>query len=208
MTRIKGMGANFRHLLLLVSVAALLVSAGCKLGSRSSGAGGEDLGSEADREKAFRLIEDANENIKSIKVLYRQNNAKVDDLQAALKAGDQKKVKELSEELLLAMNDGYLFADSIMDKLEQAQALDINQTWKRYLALKQESIELQIRAFDYRKSTAELFRDKVGSEDQATLKLARDTFKKNEENFKKYMADAEKVSKEADELRKESMSKR
>jgi len=205
MMRIKGMAAYLRHLLFSLSVAALLVGAGCNLGSRSSGTGGEELGSEADREKAFHLIEDANENIKSIKVLYRQNNAKVDDLQAALKAGDQKKVKELSEELLLAMNDGYLFADSIVDKLEQAQGLDINQTWKRYLALKQESIELQIRAFDYRKSTAELFRDKVGSEDQATLKLARDTFKKNEESFKKYMADAEKVSKEADELRKESL---
>ena len=198
MTRTKGMTAYLKQFLFSMSIAALLVSAGCNLGSRSSGPGGEEMGSEADREKAFHLIEDANENIKSIKVLYRQNNAKVDDLQAALKAGDQKKVKELSEELLLAMNDGYLFADSIVDKMEQAQALDINQTW----------IELQIRAFDYRKSTAELFRDKVGSEDQATLKLARDTFKKNEENFKKYMNDAEKVSKEADELRKESMRRR
>ena len=202
------MASFFKKLVLVTSVAWLIAAGGCNLGSRSSGSGGSELGSEEDRQKAAQLIEDANQNIRSIKVLYRDNNLKVSQLEDALKAGDQKKVKELSEELLLAMNDGYLFADSIVDKIEQAQALDINPTWKRYLALKQESLELQIRAFDYRKSTAELFRDKVGSEDKATLKLARDTFKKNEENFKKYMSEAEKKSKEADELRKESLRRR
>jgi hypothetical protein len=196
----------FRYVAASVLVSAVLF-AGCNFGSRSSGTG-EELGSDADREQAFRLIEDANENIKSIKVLYRNNNQKVDQLETALKAGDLKKVKELADELSLAINDGYLFADSIIDKIEKAQALDINPTWKRYLSLKQESLELQIRAFDYRRNSAVLFRDKAGSEDPATLKLARDTFKTNEENFKKYMADAEKVSKEADELRKASMNRR
>ena len=124
-----------------------------------------------------------------------------------MKDGDLKRVKELADELSLAINDGYLFADSILSKIEEAQNLDINPTWKRYLALKQESLELQIRAFDYRKNSAELFRDKIGTEDQETLKLARDTFKKNEEGFKKYMAEAEKVSKEADDLRKASVGK-
>jgi hypothetical protein len=194
----------FKYLFVSIMIAVALL-AGCKFGSRSSGTG-EELGSEADREEAFHLIEDANENIKSIKVLYRNNNQKVDQLEAALKAGDLKKVKELADELSLAINDGYLFADSIIDKLEKAQGLDINPTWKRYLSLKQESLELQIRAFDYRRNSAVLFRDKAGSDDPATLKLARDTFKSNEENFKKYMADAEKVSKEADELRKASLN--
>lgn len=195
-------------MLICAVLIAALFAAGCSFGSRSTGPGGEDLGSEADRQKAAQLIEDANENIKGIKTLYRNNNQKVDQLEAALKAGDLKKVKELADELSLAINDGYLFADSIIDKLEKAQALDLNPTWKRYLSLKQESIELEIRAFDYRRNSAVLFRDKAGSEDPATLRLARDTFKKNEEGFKKYMADAEKVSKEADELRKASMNKR
>lgn len=199
------MRGYFRIIVLLSMFASAFLSA-CDLGSRTSRSG-EDLGPEAARQEAFTLVEDANQNIRAIKVLYRDNSAKVSDLEEALKAGDLAKVKKLSEELMLAINDGYLLADSIIAKLEEAQELDINPTWKRYLSLKQESLELQIRAFDYRKNSAELFRDKIGDENQETLKLARDTFKKNEEGFKKYMQEAEKVSKEADDLRKSTMGK-
>ena len=195
-----------RFIQLLLLLAGLATLAGCDFGSRTSRTG-EELGSDDARQEAFRLVEDANQNIRSIKVLYRDNSRKISDLEAALKAGDLKKVKDLAEDLMLAINDGYLLADSIIAKLEAAQELDINSTWKRYLALKQESLELQIRAFDYRKNSAELFRDKIGAENQDTLKLARDTFKKNEEGFKKYMAEAETVSKEADEIRKSTMGK-
>lgn len=203
---IKTPNRTTRFLLTSVAVLAAGLSLSCGLGSNRSRTG-QELGSDAERQKAFELIEDANQNIKSIKVLYRNNNSKIKELEEALKAGDLKRVKELADELSLAINDGYLFADSILSKIEEAQTLDINPTWKRYLSLKQESLELQIRAFDYRKSSAELFRDKIGTEDQATLKLARDTFKKNEEGFKKYMDEAEKVSNEADELRKSTIGK-
>ncbi len=199
-------GQILNRLSALAVLAAIAFTSSCELGRRTSRSG-EELGSDADRQKAFELVEDANQNIRSIKVLYRNNNSKIKDLEQALKDGDLKRVKDLADELSLAINDGYLFADSILSKIEEAQNLDINPTWKRYLALKQESLELQIRAFDYRKNSAELFRDKIGTEDQETLKLARDTFKKNEEGFKKYMAEAEKVSKEADDLRKASVGK-
>lgn len=199
------MSLLFRTIFLVILIAVASLAA-CDLGSRTSRSG-EDLGPEDARQNAFRLVEDANQNIRAIKVLYRDNSAKIADLEEALKAGDLTKVKRLSEELMLAINDGYLLADSIIAKLEEAQESDINPTWKRYLSLKQESLELQIRAFDYRKNSAELFRDKIGAENQETLKLARDTFKKNEEGFKKYMDEAEKVSKEADDLRKSTMGK-
>lgn len=195
------------NLKLLFVLVVLFAAQACDLGARRSG-GGEQLGSDEAREEAFRLVDDANQNIRSIKVLYRNNNAKIGDLEAALKAGDLKKVKELTDDLSLAINDGYIIADSILAKIQKAQTLDINPTWKQYLALKQQSLELQIRAFDQRKASAELFRDKIGSEDPETLKLARDAFKRNEEAFKKYMAEAEKVSKEADELRKASMNRK
>lgn len=200
------LGPILKNFVALAIVVSLVITASCNLGRRTSRSG-EELGSDADRQKAFEMIEDANQNIRSIKVLYRNNNSKIKDLEQALKDGDLKRVKDLADELSLAINDGYLFADSILAKIEEAQNLDINPTWKRYLALKQESLELQIRAFDYRKNSAELFRDKIGTEDQETLKLARDTFKKNEEGFKKYMAEAEKVSKEADDLRKAAVGK-
>lgn len=188
------------------AILSALLFASCGIGSNRSRTG-EELGTEADRQKAFQLIDDANEKIKNIKKLYLYNNSKIGELEQALKAGDLKRVKELADELSLAIDQGYLFGIDVMDKIEEAQSLDINSTWKRYLSLKEESLELQVRAFDYRKNSAQLFRDKIGTEDQATLKLARDTFRKNEEGFKKYMAEAEKVSKEADELRRSTIGK-
>lgn len=190
----------------VLTVGCLQYLTSCNLVGR--GTGGEELGSSSERRKAFELINDANTNIKSIKVLYRENNAKISELETALKEGNLKKVKRLADELSLAINDGYILAESVMDKIEKARSLNINITWKRYLDLKEESLKLQIRAFDYRRDSAKLFRDKIGSEDKATLKLARDTFSRNEEAFKKHMADAQKVSKEADEVRRESLRKK
>ncbi|REJ76356.1 MAG: hypothetical protein DWQ47_12170 [Acidobacteria bacterium] len=190
-------------------LAALLVSiflaGACDFGSGRSRSG-QELGPDEDRREAAQLIEDANHNITSIKTLYRDNEDKITELKAALDKKDVKRVKELSEDLRLVLIDGYHFADSVKSKIDDALKLNINPTWKQYLRLKRESIQLQIDAFDYREKTAELFRDKLGSEDPAMLKLAAETFKKNEDEFNKNMAEAERISKEADELRRTTLN--
>ncbi len=155
-----------------------------------------------DTGEAISLIESANRNLCSIRVLYNQNNSKVAELEEALKKDDGAKVKALSDDLSLAINDGYVFAESAKGHISSALELDINDKWKEYLRLKESSLDMQIRGFKYRKQSAQLFRDKFGGADQLQMQQAKQTFKSNEESFNKFMKEAEKLNKKADEVAK------
>ncbi len=74
--------------------------------------------------------------------------------------------------------------------------------------MKEASLDMQIRAFDFRRQSAKLFRDKFGTDDTIQLKTVQETFRQNEEKFAKFMKDAEELSKQADKLAKESMKKK
>ena len=182
-------------------IAFALVSLSCGLTEKSGG--GFEVFDSDDTVEAIKLIEEANGNLKSIRALYKRNESKVGELTAALEKEDVAKVKRLTDDLSMIINDGYLFAESAKEKIAKAQELNINQDWKEYLRIKELSLEMQIKAFDFRKESAKLFRDKFGGEDKAQMTRAAQTFKKNEENFKKYMAEAAKRNKEADDLAKE-----
>jgi len=167
--------------------------------------GGNGLGilDKDDTEDAIELVSNANTDLKRIRVLYRDNASKVKDLEDALSKGDVKKVKILTDDLSAIINDGYVLAESAKEKLEKAQDLDINEDWKEYLGLKISSLNKQIKAFDYRRESAQLFRDKFGGTDKAQMARAAQIFRKNEENFEKYMKEAGDLSNEADQLAKD-----
>ncbi|MFV0388750.1 MAG: hypothetical protein ACK5NT_08335 [Pyrinomonadaceae bacterium] len=154
----------------------------------------------SDTAEAVKLIAAANQNLCSIRVLYNENNTKVKELEDALKNDDTQKVKALTDDLSLVINDGYVFAESAKDYIAEASQLDINETWREYLKLKESSLDMQIKAFKFRKDSAQLFRDKFGSEDKLQMAQAKQTFKANEENFNKYMKQAEDLNKQADAL--------
>ncbi len=162
-----------------------------------------DVFNSDDTQTAIELIDEANRNLKSIRALYKANESKVDELKKALKGQDIEQVKKLTDDLSLIINDGYVFAESAKEKIVKAQELDINPDWKEYLRLKDESLAMQIKAFDFRKESAELFRDKFGGNDKAQMAEAARIFKKNEENYAEYMGEAAKKNQEADQLAKE-----
>ncbi len=174
-----------------------------------SGETGDQLGifEADDTEKAIELIGEANQNLRSIRVLYNNNDSKVDELKEALDSQDIEKVKTLTEDLSRIITDGYVLAESALEKIEKTQELDIHTDWKDYLRLKQESIEMQIKAFNYRRDSARLFKEKFGGKDKLQMVQAKQTFLKNEENYAKNMAEAKKKNVEADELAKESRQK-
>ncbi|MGI8668520.1 MAG: hypothetical protein ACR2J3_01595 [Aridibacter sp.] len=180
----------------------------CKTSGGNSTDSGGLLGSSDDTAEAVQLIEDANNNLKRIKILYTENNQKFDEFKKALANKDIEKVKQLADELQYAINDGYVLAESAKEKIAKAQELNINQAFKEYLQLKEASLDMQIKAFDFRRQSAKLFRDKFGTDDTLQLKTAQETFKQNEENFAKFMKDAEDLSKQADEIAKESLKKK
>ena len=154
--------------------------------------------------EASQLIADANDNLKRIRVLYYNSRAKYNEFREALENRDSEKVKNLTTDLAQIINDGYILAENAKSKIAEAQEKDINEIWRRYLGLKEDSLDLQIKAFDFRKESVELFGNKFGTKDVAVLNLAKQKFLKNEESFNKYMDEAKKKNQEAVNLAKEA----
>lgn len=161
-----------------------------------------------DTETAVQLVQDANDELKRIKILYNENEGKIDELKDALGKKDIEKVKEISNNLVYVINDGFVFADSAKDKLEKAQEMNINETFKEYLSLKEESLGKQIEAFKFRHEAARLLRESVGASDKLEIDQARALFKGKEENFQKTMEEARRISQQADDLAKETMRRK
>ena len=161
-----------------------------------------------DRDEAVAFVDDANSELKQIRALYRENNSKVKDLKAALQANEIDKVKRMSDDQYLVILDGYALAESAQEKIVKAQRLDINSDFKYYLRLKEESLVLQIKAFQYRLESAKLFRDKFGTQDKTAMAEAAKKFKENEANFEKVMAEATKVSEQADQVYKDANNRK
>ena len=161
----------------------------------------------SDRDKAVKLISEANDELKRIKILYTENREKLEELKAATKAQDLPKVKQVSNELVYTINDGFIFADSARSKIEEAQSLEINQEFKDYLALKEESLDKQVEAFKFLHEAARVMRDSFGSGEKEQIEAARQNFLEKEKSFQAKMEEARKVSEQGDALYKETVNK-
>jgi uncharacterized protein YehS (DUF1456 family) len=171
----------------------------------------DDSGSffDDDTDRAIEYVQEANRNLQSIKALYNVNNPKKDELKTALKNNEIEKVKKIADELTVVMVDGYVFAKNAKEKLDEAKSLSgINETFRRYLELKSESLDLQIKAFDYWRDTAKLFRDEFNPENEKQMEAAKAKFIENEKKFGEYQAEAQKRNDEADKIWSESKRKK
>ena len=197
-----------KKLLLLLFIALLC---GFSCGKNTGESGNDDDSSifdfTSDRDKAVVLITDANGELKRIKILYTENREKLNELKDATKAQDLPKVKEISNDLVYTINDGFIFADSARSKIEEAQNLEINQEFKDYLALKEESLDKQVEAFRFLHEAARVMRDSFGSGNKEAIESARLNFLEKEKSFQAKMEEARKVSEQGDELYKETMNK-
>lgn len=190
----------------LISVICVLSFSACR--TSETGGDANDTGIfdfSSDTEKAVRLVGEANNELKRIKILYNENQNTLQELKDAQKERDVERVRTIANTLVYVINDGFVFADSARSKIELAQELNIHQDYKDYLSLKEESLEKQIEAFQYLHDAARTLRDSAGSADKEQIDAARTVFKEKEENFQAKMAEAKKISAQADELAKESM---
>ncbi len=192
--------AKYKFFLFLI-ILLFLTLTGCNLFSESSLL-------EDDTDKAIKLVNDANTNLRSIRRLYVENNKKFTEFKQALQNKEVEKVKKLANDLQYAINDGYVLAENAKEKIAKAQELEINPEFREYLQLKESSLDLQIKAFEYRRQSAKLFRDEFGTENELELKTASEKFQQNEKEFAKYMKDAEEMGKQADKMAKESLKKK
>lgn len=161
-----------------------------------------------DTEKAITLIQEANDELRRIKILYNENESDLKNLREAAKNQDVAKIKQIANDLVYVINDGFIFADSAKSKIDDAQQLNINPQFKDYLGLKEDSLDLQIEAFKSLHEAARLMRDGAGSQNKEEIELAKLAFKEKDETFKKKMEEAKQKSVQADELAKSAMQEK
>lgn len=194
-------GVRF-SLIFIFSMLFCFAFSACKNGETDSGNPSVFDFSSDDTEKAIVLIQEANDELKRIKILYNENETALKGLREASKNQDISRIKEISNGLVYVINDGFIFADSAKSKIDEAQQLNINPQFKDYLGLKEDSLDLQIEAFKFLHEAARLLRDSAGSQNKEEMEKAKIVFKEKDDNFKKKMEEAALKSQQADELAK------
>lgn len=153
---------------------------------------------------AAQLVADANEDLNKIKIIYKDNEAKREDLKDAMKNNEIDKVKKVADDLVYLINDGMALGKSAIDKISQAREMNVNPDFKEYLRLKEESLNKQMDAFENYRQAARFLRDGYDPKDEKQRETVKSEFALRDENFHKIMESAQEYSKQANDLAKES----
>ena len=157
-----------------------------------------------DTTAAAELVTQANEDLNKIKLMYKKNEDQLEELQSAMKSNDIEKVKKITDDLVYVINDGMALGESAVEKLEKAEAMNINPEFKEYLDLKTQGLRKQLEAFEERRQAARLLRDVFGANDPAMIEKSKHGFKEKEDHFQKIMEEAREIGKKANDLAKRS----
>jgi hypothetical protein len=197
---------NTNKKILICLFAIVLFSCSCKSTSRSSD-GLDILGPADETSDAAKLVAEANQDLTKIKVLYKENEGKREELKKALEANEADKVKKISDDVVYLIGDGAAFAKTAIDKLDQAQDLNANDDYKEYLRLKEESLKRELEAFENYRQAARSLRDNYDPKNAQLRDKVKEEFKTRTENYQKLMEKARDFSNQANELAKEALKK-
>lgn len=195
----------FRKVLYGLVLGALIAAASCKRSGTSSGI--NILGPADDTAEAAKLVESANDDLQKIKVLYKKNENKREDLKKALEANDADQVRKISDDVVYLINDGSDNGKSAVAKIEKAQEMQINDDYREYLRLKEESLKKEMDAFEEYRQAARVLRDSYDPKNTAVRDRVKDEFKNRSENYRSIMESARDYSNQANELAKEALKK-
>ncbi len=193
----------------LVCLAAVMcitcfVSCG---GSGGSGGGFELLGPADETVEAGRLVQEANADLKKIKVLYEDNENKRQELKTALEANNTAEVKKISDNVVQIINEGFDSGKAAVDKIQQAQDMNINDDFKEYLRLKESALLKQMEAFEQYRQAARTLRDNYDPKNTQNRDKVKADFETRSENYQKLMEKARDYSNQANELYKDTLKK-
>lgn len=176
--------------------------------SSSSDSGSLDiLGTSDQTKEAVELIDSANKDLREIKDIYRENENGIQLLKDAMNEKDTEKVKKIADEMVDKINAGMNLGTEAVTKIEKVQDLNVNDTFKKYLRLKEETLKKQLQAFELRRQAGMKVRDAYGDKNKLKIDLAIAELREKEEEFKLLMADARNLSIEANQLYKDSLQK-
>ncbi|HEX8250987.1 MAG TPA: hypothetical protein VF599_22625 [Pyrinomonadaceae bacterium] len=192
--------AAIQFLLLLI-----LFTAACQKSGNTESSGIDVFGLTDQTAEAAAIIQDANEDLKKIRKMYKENQSKIDELKTAMNDKKIDEVKKIADDLIYIINDGFVLGESAVSKIEKAEAMNTNDKYKEYLQLKKGSLKKQLDAFEFRRQAAQLLRDAFGKKDKLEIEKAKSEFREKEENFQKYMEIAREMSGAANQLAKETL---
>lgn len=204
MGRCRHIPAVLKPLTAAFFLAVLLGLAGC----RSSRSGEfEILGPVDETDEAAKLVQSANEDLQQIKVLYNKNEDKREAIKKALEANNAEEVKRISDDVVYAINDGFDFGKSAVDKLDKAEGMNVNEDYREYLRLKEESLRKQMEAFEEYRQAARTLRDNYDPKDVQQREKVKEEFKKRSENYARITEKARDLSNQANEIAKDALQK-
>ena len=176
--------------------------------TRSPSGGIELLGPSDETVDAAKVIVQANEDLTKIKGLYKQSEGKREELKKALETNDAVTVKKLSDDLVYAINDGVSFGQSAVEKIQQAEEMEINADYREYLRLKEEGLKKQLEAFENYRQAAIMLRNSYDPKNKVMREKVAAEFKTRSENYSKIMENAREFSTRANELAKEVLNRK
>lgn len=183
----------------ILLVFSLLLTFACKKDGDSS-----ILSLRNDTNEAVKLIDLANKDLQEIKRLYKANENRVEDLKIAMKDKKIEEVKKIADDAVYAINDGMRLGIDAVKKIDEAKNLDINDDFREYLDLKENSLRKLMEAFELRREIAIALRNGYDPENTTQRDLVLATFREKDEQFKKLQEEAQKESRKANLLAKEA----
>ena len=188
-------GKTLKFLLLF----SLLFTFSCKKGDDSS-----ILSLTNDTDEAVKLIDSANKDLQEIKKLYKANESRVEDLKQAMKDEKIEEVKKIANDAVYAINNGMGLGIKAVEKIDEAKNLDINDDFREYLDLKENSLRKLMEAFELRRQIALALRDGYDPKNIKQRDIVKAEFQEKDELFKKLQKEAQDDSRKANVLAKEA----
>lgn len=188
---------KFAATILLFASAVVFAACG------GSGGGSADPGgifsSDQTAEARAKII-DANGDLKKIKQIFNDSEPRLRELQQAMREKNEARVKEICDDLITKINAGMEIADVAIQKIREAQAMNINEDFEEYLRLKIDCLEKYVEAYEKRREAAVLLRDGYDPKNAQKRDQFLAEFRRKEEEFKEIMEEARKSSEEANLL--------
>jgi len=186
--------------LVAILIVSVLAFSACRSSGRSEG---PSIFSSDETAEAAKVVASANEDLTKIKVLYKDNEGKREDLKKAMEADNAEQVKKIADDVVYLINDGFDQAKSAIEKIEKAQEMQINDDYREYLRLKEESLKRELEAFENYRQAARTLRDNYDPKNAAMRDKVKEDFKTRVDNYRKLMEEARDYSNRANELAKD-----
>lgn len=160
---------------------------------------------------ATKLIQEANQDLTKIKELYNENEGDLEKegkrslLKKALEANDAEQVKKISDDVNYIIVDGMNYARSAIEKIQQAQDMEINSDYREYLRLKETALQKQIDAFEQYRQAARALRDNYDPKNDALRVRVKTEFDERSDKYRELMEQARDYSSQANELAKDAI---